>query len=80
MLSRTMETEEMFGGWLPTLDLEIKTMDDIKVLFQYFEKPMAPNMVLHRRSAMPEATRRATQNQELIRRMVIGQHLRDGVQ
>ena len=27
-------------------------------------------MVLHRRSAMPEGTRRATLNQELIRRMV----------
>ena len=40
-----METEEMLGGWLPTLDLEIKTMDDNKVLFQYFEKPMVPNMV-----------------------------------
>ena len=31
---------------------------------------MVPNMVLHRRSAMPETTRRATLNQELIRRMV----------
>ena len=69
-LSLTMETEEMFGGWLPTLELEIKTMDDNKVLFQYFDKPMVLNMVLHRRSAIPEATRRATLNQELIRRMV----------
>jgi hypothetical protein len=40
------------------------------VLFQYFEKAMVPNMVLHRRRAMPEATRRATLKQELIRRMV----------
>ena len=31
---------------------------------------MVPNMVLHRRSAMPEGTRRATLNQELIRRMI----------
>jgi hypothetical protein len=50
--------------------LEIRTTADNKVLFQYYEKPMVPNMVLHRRSAMPEATRRATLNQELIRRMV----------
>ena len=60
----------MFGGWLPTLDLEIKTLENNKVMFQYFEKPMVPNMALHRRSAMPKATRRATLNQELIRRMV----------
>ena len=29
-LSLTMETEEMFGGWLPTLDLEIRVNDQIK--------------------------------------------------
>ena len=52
------------------MDLEIWVRDDNKVLFQYYEKPMVPNMVLHRRSAMPEGTRRATLNQELIRRMV----------
>ena len=45
-------------------------MGDNKILYQYYEKPMVPNMVLHRRSAMPEGTRRATLNQELIRRMV----------
>ena len=65
-----METEEMFGGWLPKLDLEIRILDDNKVLYQYFEKNMIPNMVLHRRSAMPESTRRATLNQDLVRRMV----------
>ena len=31
----TMETEEMFGGWLPTLDLEIRIRDDNKVIFRY---------------------------------------------
>ena len=31
---------------------------------------MIPAMVLHKRSAMPEGTRRATLNQELIRRMI----------
>ena len=43
---------------------------DNKILYQYYEKPMVPNMVLHRRSAMPEGTRRSTLNQELIRRMI----------
>ena len=66
----TMETEDMFNGVLPTLDLELWVRDDNKILYQYFEKAMVPNMVLHRRSAMPEGTRRATLNQEMIRRMV----------
>ena len=69
-VTEDMETEDMFGGVLPTLDLEIWVRGDNKVLFQYYEKPMVPNMVLHRRRAMPEGTRRATLNQELIRRMV----------
>ena len=69
-LSLTMETEEMFGGWLPTLDLEIRVNMYNKVVYRYYEKPMIPNMVLHRRSAMPESTRRSTLNQELIRRMI----------
>ena len=60
----------MFNGVLPTLDLEIWVRDDKKILYQYFENAMVPNMVLHRRSAMPEGTRRATLNQEMIRRMV----------
>ena len=66
----TMETEDMFNGVLPTLNLEIWVRDDNKILYQYFEKAMVPNMVLHRRSAMPDGTRRATLNQETIRRMV----------
>merc|ERR1711940_508845 len=60
----------MFGGWLPTLDLEIRIDDQNRVVYRYYEKPMIPNMVLHRRSAMPESTRRSTLNQELIRRMI----------
>ena len=69
-LTLTMETEDMFGGVLPTLDLELWVRADNKVLFKYFEKAMVPDMVLHKRSAIPESTRRATLNQELIRRMV----------
>ena len=60
----------MFDGWLPTLDLKIRMTEENKCLFLYFEKSMTPDMVLHSRSAMPEATRRSTLNQELIRRMV----------
>ena len=69
-LTLTMETEDMFQGVLPTLDLEIWVTCNNEVLFQYYEKSMVPITVLHKRSAMPENTRRATLNQELIRRMV----------
>ena len=48
-----METDDMFNGVLPTLDLEIWVRPNNKVLFQYYERSMVPNMVLHRRSMMP---------------------------
>ena len=70
----TMETEEMFEDKkLPTLDIKIwvEVEDNVNVIkFEFFEKEMVSPMVLHRRSAMPEGIRRATLNQELIRRMV----------
>ena len=70
-LTLTMENEEMFGGTLPTLDLQLWVRrEDNKVLLSYYEKPMIPNTVLHARSAIPESIRRSTLNQELIRRMV----------
>ena len=69
-LKLTMEHEEMFGGVLPTLDLEIWVGEQNKVMFRFFEKAMVSPMVLHRRSAMPEGIRRATLNQEMVRRMV----------
>ena len=59
-----------FQGVLPTLDLEIWVTEENLVMYQYYEKSMIPITVLHRRSAMPESTRRSTLNQELIRRMV----------
>ena len=40
------------------------------IMFEFFEKEMVSPMVLHKRSAMPEGVRRATLNQELVRRMV----------
>ena len=70
----TMETEEMFPErMLPTLDVKIwvAVVDGKNViLFMFFEKEMVSPMVLHKRSAMPEGIRRATLNQEMVRRMV----------
>ena len=65
----TMETELMFDGTLPTLDLQIWVNKENKIVYKYYEKPTTPITVLHARSAIPEATRRATLNQEMIRRM-----------
>ena len=65
----TMETELMFDGTLPTLDLQIWVNSDNIISYKYYEKPTTPTTVLHARSAIPEATRRATLNQEMIRRM-----------
>ena len=69
-----METEEMFPErMLPTLDVKIwvAVVDGKNVImFMFFEKEMVSPMVLHKRSAMPEGIRRATLNQEMIRRMV----------
>ena len=60
----------MFGGVLPTLDLVIWVDEYNNTIYSFYEKPMVSPMVLHKRSAMPEGIRRATLNQELIRRMV----------
>ena len=76
-LTLTMEHEEMFGGVLPTLDLEIWINRDNKVIFRFFEKAMVSPMVLHKRSAMPEGIRRASLNQEMVRRMVNTTELAD---
>ena len=69
-LKLTMENEDMFDGVLPTLDLNIWVSEDNVIMFSFFEKKMVSPMVLHKRSAMPEGVRRATLNQELVRRMV----------
>ena len=67
----TMETEDMFvDRKLPTLDIKIWVTVDNIILFTFFEKEMVSPMVLHKRSAMPEGIRRATLNQEMVRRMV----------
>ena len=69
-LSLTMETEVDFNGVLPTLDLSIWVREDNKTMYMFLLKPMASNMVLQSRNAMPENMKIATLNQEVIRTMV----------
>ena len=53
------------------MDLEIWIEEGTnKIMFTFYEKPMVARTVLMKRSAMPENTRMATLNQEMIRRMV----------
>ena len=40
---------------------------DNKILFTFFEKPMASNMTIQKDSVMPENSKIATLNQELVR-------------
>ena len=71
-LTRTMETGDDFqDGRLPTLDLSIWIGENNKVLYIFFEKPMASTPTIQKKSAMPKNWRMATLNQELVRRMLI---------
>ena len=65
-----MESVLDFEGVLPTLDLVIWVGDNNQVLYRYYQKPMASNMVLQRGSAMPENMKVASLNHEMIRRMM----------
>ena len=72
----------MFGGVLPTLDLELWVSKENRIMFSFFDQGMISPMVLHKRSVMPEGLRRATKYaQKLInseysmdetRRVIIG--------
>ena len=63
ILEKTMKNEDMFGGVLPTLDLNIWVADNNRIMFSFFEKAMVSPLVLHKRSAMPDGIRKATLNQ-----------------
>ena len=54
MMNLTMETGDDFqDGRLPTLDLNIWIGQNNKVLYIFFEKPMASKQTIQERSAMP---------------------------
>ena len=64
-----METESMFSnGRLPTLDFTCWVVNN-KVLYSFFQKPMARKTVINRQSALSEKTKVTSLSQDLIRRM-----------
>ena len=69
-LNLTMESEVDFGGVLPSLDLNLWIRkEDNRTLYAFYEKPMATNMMIQKKSAMPENMRMSSLNQEMYRRM-----------
>ena len=76
-LTITMETEDEFGGKLPTLDLQLWVREDNKTMYLYYEKPMSSNMVIQRSSSMSENMLVSSLNQEMTRRMMNTSELLD---
>ena len=67
-LEFTLEMPEDFpDSWLPTLDTSLK-LEGGKIVYRYFEKPMASKFCLMRRSAISWNTKRASLTQEVRRR------------
>ena len=68
-LKFTTETCEDFKNWrLPTLDMEI-WVENRKLMYNFWEKPMVRNQTIHKESALPENSKIASLTQEVIRRM-----------
>ena len=65
----TMETGEDFeNGRLPTLDTQL-WIEDGRIMYKYYEKPMAAKTVIHKQSALAENSKMASLSQEMVRRM-----------
>ena len=69
-LEFTMETEEDFSGWLPSLDTNLTVGKDNIIYYKFYEKPMCANTVLHARTAMSEDAKVRCLANDLTRRML----------
>ena len=70
-LKFTMETcEEFEGEWLPTLDTELQVRVDNRVLYRFYEKPVAANMTVQFASAMEENNKMKVLANDLTRRLL----------
>jgi hypothetical protein len=70
-LEFTMEIHEDFLEMkLPTLDVKIWVVNGNRIEFDFFEKPMNPNTVLHAKTAQSESTKFSSLSQEIVRRML----------
>ena len=68
-LKFTMEIAEQFeDGKLPTLDTKI-WMENRRVWYMFFEKPMAANVLIQAESPLSEQIKLASLTQEVVRRL-----------
>ena len=76
-LSFTTETEEDFSdGWLPTLDLKIKVLENNQVAYSFFSKPTASNRCLQANTALNYNCIMRSLSNEVMRRLAnISGHL-----
>ena len=69
-LSFTIELgEDFLDGKLPSLDCMIWVKDGWRILFQFFEKPMASNLMVEAGSALSMEVKSATLAEEVSRRL-----------
>ena len=55
---------------MPTLDVKIWVVDGERIEYDFFEKPMSTNLVLHAKTAQSESTKFSALTQEVVRRLL----------
>ena len=69
-LKFTVESGEDYeGGWLPTLDLNLKVNKANLIEFKFFEKDTCSKKTVHKDSAMEENSKIQTVSNDLVRRL-----------
>ena len=61
--------EDFLDGKLPSLDTTVWVEDGWKVLFEFFEKTMATNLMVEAKSALSNEVKMATLSEEITRRL-----------
>ena len=65
----TVESQEDFQGWLPTLDTNIRVENDNTILFKFYKKPESAKNVVHQSTAMEENSKMKILANDVMRRM-----------
>ena len=66
----TTELETDFDtGFIPTLDTQLRVMEDGSICYIFFEKPVSSKLIIMERSALSDTLKQSSLAQEVIRRM-----------
>ena len=69
-LTFTTEVEDEYpSGYIPTLDLQVKMLEDGRITYQFYKKPIANIHCAMEKAALSEQTKYAVLAQEIIRRI-----------